>query len=154
MGDAKVSKLPWNSNPWSKAWKVSDSKKKDCSNLVCVHSRWIVPPQVHKDFKGPVKCTKGHYWNIQLCTYKKDLSLTIEQGTQSFLVKNHIKVRGIFANQFCTATFTINRHLGCLWSKVCTFQLDIELCKWTTMPILNWGIVCSFSSRSIKITRN
>ena len=37
-----------------------------------------------------------------------------------------------------TATFTINRHLGCLWSKIGTFQLGIELCKRATMPILNW----------------
>ena len=35
-----------------------------------------------------------------------------------------------------TATFTINRHLACLWSKIGTFQMGIELCKRATMPIL------------------
>ena len=35
-----------------------------------------------------------------------------------------------------TATFTINRHLACLWSKIGTFQLGIELCKRATLPIL------------------
>ena len=35
------------------------------------------------------------------------------------------------------ATFTVNRHLGCLWSKIGTFQLGLELCKRATMPILN-----------------
>ena len=36
------------------------------------------------------------------------------------------------------ATFTVNRHLGCLWSKIGTFQLGIELSKRATMLILNW----------------
>ena len=35
-----------------------------------------------------------------------------------------------------TATFTINRHLACLWSKIGTFQVSIELCKRATLPIL------------------
>ena len=43
-----------------------------------------------------------------------------------------------FTDDSHTATFTINRHLGCLWSKIDTFQFGIELCKWATMPILNW----------------
>ena len=37
-----------------------------------------------------------------------------------------------------TATFTINCHLCCLWSKIGTFQFGIELCKRATLPILNW----------------
>ena len=40
-------------------------------------------------------------------------------------------------NNVVTATFTINRHLGRLWSKIDTFQVGIELCKRATMLILS-----------------
>ena len=36
-----------------------------------------------------------------------------------------------------TATLTINRHLACLWSKIGTFQVGVELCKRATIAILN-----------------
>ena len=35
-----------------------------------------------------------------------------------------------------TATFAINRHLACLWSKISTFQVGKELHRGAAMPIL------------------
>ena len=43
----------------------------------------------------------------------------------------------LLAAYISTATFTINHHLPCLWSKIGTFQVGVELCKRAIMPILN-----------------
>lgn len=45
-----------------------------------------------------------------------------------------------------TATFTINRYFACLWSRIDTFQVGVELCKRATMLILSGTLKNTYRS--------